>query len=310
MVFPDFPVGIVRFCRGGPAFVGRDNRFQRREFRQRLGAEFRNDAGFRRLQHIRGDPEIPALPVMFFHRRETVHDAAVVFGERVGDAFRQNAVEILMPVREALFHPRRVPRRLVVAAPGDDGRRIAELLRHLQALPRGVIGKFRRVLIAPLERHVLPDHQPHFISHAVERAARHVAVDANGVGVHIQHQLQIAPVLFLIHLAKPRRADIVTALNENAFTVEHPALVIRLLDNLAQPGTACNALHLALVVVKRRADAVKMRKTVAFRPPELRVFHRQRQRQTLRRGAGRLKTHFLSLRKTLAVKIGWPGAQG
>ncbi|CCJ75240.1 hypothetical protein BN135_304 [Cronobacter muytjensii 530] len=309
MVFPYRPVRVIRAGRGGPAFVGRDDGVERREFRQRLGAKLCDDAGFCRLQHVSHHAEIPALPVMLFHGGITVHDTAVVLRQRIRHALRQHAVQVVVPVREAFFHPRRVPRRLVMTAPGDNGGGVADLFGHLKALARGVVGERLAVVIAPLERDILPNHQAHFIGHPVERSARDMPVYADRVSVHIQHQLNIAAIFLLIHLAQPRRADIVTALDENPLAVQHPAFVIRLFHYLPQPGAARNLLHHALVIAEGCADAIKMREAVAFRPPESGAFHRQGECQALRRGACGFKAHFLLLRKTLARKIRRTGAQ-
>ena len=86
-----------------------------------------------------------------------------------------------------------------MAAPDNNRRRIAELVHHRPGLAHSVLGEGGAVIVTPLQGDILPDHQSHLIGHLIQRAARHVAVNADGVGVHRRDKPEIPTVLFPRH---------------------------------------------------------------------------------------------------------------
>ena len=114
-----------------------------------------------------------------------------------------------------------------MTAPDNNRRRIAELVHHRPGLAHGVIGEGGAIIITPLQRDILPNHESHLIGHLIQRAARHVAMNADGVGVHRRDQSEIPEILFPRHGAQPRRANIVAALDEQPSVIDAPALIIR-----------------------------------------------------------------------------------
>ena len=120
-----------------------------------------------------------------------------------------------------------------MTAPDDNGRGITKLFNHLAGLSRGIIREGVAVIVTPLQGDILPDHQPHFVSHIVKCPACHMRVNAYRVGVHCLHQPEIAAIFFACHGAKPRGADVITPFDKQAFVIKEPALVVRLLHYLA-----------------------------------------------------------------------------
>ena len=235
-----------------------------------------------------------------------MHDAGGIFGKRIRYLLRERAIQIFIPVREAFFHPRRIPRRFVMPAPDDDGGRIAKLFDHLPRLANRIFRESCTVVVAPLQRNILPDHHAHLIGHVIQRTSGNVSVHAYGVGVHGFHQTKIATVFFSRHGAEPGGTDVITALNEKAFVVNEPALIVGLLDDLTQPGAGDRRIHQAVFIPQCHANGIQVRFPRADGPPQFCLRHGQRQLHGM--GAAFEGNRKVSLIAP-AAEVGWRGGE-
>ena len=79
--------------------------------------------------------------------------------------------------------------RLVVRAPEDDARVVAEQVDHLPRLAHGFLAGAARV--APLQREVLPEEQAGLVGRVVQLGPGDVRVDAEQVEVRLDREVDV-----------------------------------------------------------------------------------------------------------------------
>lgn len=65
-----------------------------------------------------------------------------------------------------------------------------------------------------------------------------------------------------------RGIDVITALNEKAFVVNEPALIVGLLDDLTQPGAGDRRIHQAVFIPQCHANGIQVGFSGTDGPPQ------------------------------------------
>src|SRR2546423_2368041 len=99
---------------------------------------------------------------------------------------------------------------------------ISEAIDHVARLPHRFIMEGGFVGIAPLQRKILPDHEPDGIGHIVELRTLQMRVDADGIQIRGTHHLDVAGVPTAVRLREPLRADVVGSARIDSLSVEAP----------------------------------------------------------------------------------------